>query len=234
MDQPRSEQTALIIGASRGLGLGLAKEYLKRGWRVVATARGSAQTGLHALAKQAGGKLEIATVDINEPAQIGALREHLEGRAFDLLFVNAGVANDPGETVGDISVEEFIHVMVTNALSPMRVIEAMLALVRPTGTIGVMSSGLGSVADNDSGGFEVYRASKAALNTLMRSFAARHATDPRTLLLIAPGWVRTDMGGPHADLSVEESINGVVDTISKQSGTVGLHYLDYRGHTIRW
>ncbi len=194
MDHPRSEQSALIIGASRGLGLGLAKEYLKRGWRVVATVRGSAQTGLHGLAEQTNGKLEIATVDVNEPAQIDALRQHLEGRTFDLLFVNAGVANDPGETVGDISVDEFIRVMVTNALSPMRVIEAMLASVRPTVTIGVMSSGLGSVADNDDGGFEVYRASKAALNTLMRSFAARRASDPRSLLLIAPGWVCTRLG----------------------------------------
>ena len=234
MDHPRAAQTALIIGASRGLGLGLAKEYLKRGWRVVATVRRSAQTGLHGLAEQADGMLEIATIDVNEPAEIGALRQHLEGRTFDLLFVNAGVANDPGETVGDISVDEFIHVMVTNALSPMRVIEAMLTLVRPTGTIGVMSSGLGSVADNDDGGFEVYRASKAALNMLMRSFAARHASDPRSLLLIAPGWVRTDRGGPHAELSVEESIEGVVGTISAQSGNAGLHYLDYRGQTIRW
>jgi NAD(P)-dependent dehydrogenase (short-subunit alcohol dehydrogenase family) len=72
------------------------------------------------------------------------------------------------------------------------------------------------------------------LNTLMRSFAARHASDPRTMLLMAPGWVRTDMGGPHADLSVEESVHGVVDTISQQSGKAGLHYVDYRGQTIRW
>jgi NAD(P)-dependent dehydrogenase (short-subunit alcohol dehydrogenase family) len=234
MDNPRSERTALIIGASRGLGLGLAKEYLERGWRVVATVRGSAQTGLHDLAKQADGKLEIATIDINEPSHIGALRQHLEGRALDLLFVNAGVTHDPDKTVANIPAEEFAHVMRTNALSPMHVIEAMLALVRPAGTIGVMSSGLGSVADNEQGGLEIYRASKAALNTLMRSFAARHASDPRTMVLIAPGWVRTDMGGPHADLSVEESVQGVVDTISQRSGKAGLHYVDYRGQTIRW
>jgi NAD(P)-dependent dehydrogenase (short-subunit alcohol dehydrogenase family) len=234
MDHSRSEQTALIVGASRGLGLGLAKEYLKRGWHVVATVRGSGRTALHDLVGHAGGKLEIATVDINVPVQIDALRQHLEGRAFDLLFVNAGVSNGPDETVGEVTTEDYNHVMVTNALSPMRVIETLLALVRPSGTIGVMSSGLGSVADNNGGGFEVYRASKAALNTLMRSFAARHAGDARTLLLIAPGWVRTDMGGPHADLSVEDSARGVVDTISGQSGKPGLHYLNYRGQAIRW
>jgi NAD(P)-dependent dehydrogenase (short-subunit alcohol dehydrogenase family) len=234
MDHPRSDQTALIVGASRGLGLGLAREYLKQGWRVVATVRGSGRTPLHDLMAQADGRLEIATIDINVPAQIDALHQHLQGRAFDLLFVNAGISNDPNETVVDVSMEEFARLMVTNALSPMRVIEALLALVRPTGTIGVMSSGLGSVADNNDGGFEIYRSSKAALNMLMRGFAARHASDPLTFLLMAPGWVRTDMGGPHADLSVEESTQGVVDTISRQSGKVGLHYLDYRGQTIRW
>jgi NAD(P)-dependent dehydrogenase (short-subunit alcohol dehydrogenase family) len=234
MNHRRSEQTVLIVGASRGLGLGLATKYLNRGCHVVATVRGSGRTPLHDLMARAGGRLEIAAVDINVPAQVDALRQHLQGRAFDLLFVNAGVSNSPNETVADVSTEEFSRVMVTNALSPMRVIEALLALVRPTGTIGVMSSGLGSVADNNDGGFEIYRTSKAALNMLMRSFAARHAGDPRTLLLIAPGWVRTDMGGPHADLSVEESTQGVVDAISRQSGKAGLHYLDYRGVTIRW
>lgn len=234
MDYPHSEQTALIVGASRGLGLRLAKEYLDRGWRVVATVRGSGRTPLHDLMALSDGRLEIATVDINVAPQIDALRQHLEGRAFDLLFVNAGVSNGPDETVADVSTEEFNCVMVTNALSPMRVIEALLARVRSAGTIGVMSSGLGSVTDNNDGGFEIYRASKAALNTLMRSFAARHAGDPRTLLLIAPGWVRTDMGGPHADLSVEESVRGVVDTISGHSGKAGLQYVDYRGRTIRW
>ena len=212
----------------------MAVEYLKRGWRVVGTVRANTGTQLHDLAERADGKLEIETVDIVEPDQIMALRERLAGRSFELLFVNAGVANAPEATVEAVSTEAFIRDMVTNALSPMRVIGSLEGLVPPTGTIGVMSSGLGSVADNDYGGMEVYRASKAALNTLMRSFAARHADDPRTLLLIAPGWVRTDMGGPNADLSVEESIANVVDTISRRSGKPGLHYLDYRGHAIRW
>jgi NAD(P)-dependent dehydrogenase (short-subunit alcohol dehydrogenase family) len=234
MSHSRTEQTALIVGASRGLGLGLAKEYLQRGWRVVATVRGSQPGLLHDLLPHADGRLEVASLDINEPAQLDALRQHLHGRTFDLLFVNAGVSNGPDETVADVSTKDFNHVMVTNALSPMRVIEALLSLVRSSGTVAVMSSGLGSVADNNAGGFEVYRASKAALNTLMRSFAARHADAARVLVLIAPGWVRTDMGGPHADLSVEESVRGVVDTISGQSGKPGLHFLDYRGRTIRW
>jgi NAD(P)-dependent dehydrogenase (short-subunit alcohol dehydrogenase family) len=229
-----SSSTALIIGASRGLGLALAEEYLRRGWHVIATVRGGARTRLHDLAERNGGRLEIETVDIVKPDQVAALRQRLASRRFDLLFVNAGVTHHRDETIGEVSTEEFMRIMVTNALSPMRVIEAFESLVPPTGTIGAMSSGLGSVADNEGGGWEVYRASKASLNTLMRSFAARHAGDPRTLLAIAPGWVRTDMGGPAARLGIDESIPRVVDTITAQSGKSGLHYLDYRGQTVRW
>lgn len=229
-----AQQTALIVGASRGLGLGLVREYLRRGWHVMGTVRGSARTRLHDLTTQAGDMLETETVDINDPGQIAALRQRLANCRFDLLFVNAGVANDPAETVGQVSDDTFLHVMVTNALSPMRVVEAFAPLVAPKGTIAVMSSGLGSVADNEGGGWEVYRASKAALNTLMRSFAARQAGNGRTLLLIAPGWVRTDMGGPSAHLDVETSCRGVADTIAGQAGTPGLQYLNYQGKPVRW
>jgi NAD(P)-dependent dehydrogenase (short-subunit alcohol dehydrogenase family) len=107
-------------------------------------------------------------------------------------------------------------------------------LVPPKGTIAVMSSGQGSIANNTRGGFEVYRASKSALNQLMRSFAARHADDPHTLLLIAPGWVQTDLGGPAAPLTVGQSIPGVADTIEAQAGQGGLQYLNYQGQTIPW
>lgn len=151
-----------------------------------------------------------------------------------MLFVNAGVKNDDGETIADVSTEEFVRVMVTNALSPMRVIEAFQDLVPPTGTIGVMSSGQGSLTNNTNGNYEVYRGSKAALNMFMRSFAARHQNDPRTLLLMAPGWVRTDMGGPEARLSIEESIPNLLNTIEAYEGHAGLHYLDYLGKVVPW
>jgi NAD(P)-dependent dehydrogenase (short-subunit alcohol dehydrogenase family) len=225
---------ALIVGASRGLGLGLAEEYLRRGWHVIATVRGQAKTGLHDLKEKNPGSLEIESVDIVLQDEVEALRDRLEGRTFDLLFINAGVANDPDETIGEVSTDEFIRIMVTNTLSPMRVIETLGELVSPTGTIGVMSSGLGSVTDNEHGGWEVYRGSKAALNTLMRSYAARHRNDRRSLVIIAPGWVRTDMGGPHASLEIGESIPRVVDTIAAQAGKPGLRYLNYQGQTVRW
>lgn len=226
--------TALIVGASRGLGLALAAEYLKRGWQVIATVRGDRRTALHELADRSNGRLEIARVDIDDVAEIAALRRQLENRRIDLLFVNAGIAIDPDQSIGEVSTVDFVRVMITNALSPMRVIESFQDLVPAIGTIAAMSSELGSVTDNLDGGWETYRASKAALNTLMRSFAARHAGDPRSLLLMAPGWVRTDMGGPDALLSIEESIPRVVDVIAAQAGKAGLRYLDYQGQAIAW
>jgi NAD(P)-dependent dehydrogenase (short-subunit alcohol dehydrogenase family) len=229
-----SEKRLLLFGASRGLGLAIAKEYLKLGWHVDATVRTGSGTALHDLVGKADGRLDIEIVDITDLAQVTALHGRLWSKRFDLLFVNAGVKNDDAETIADVSTEGFVRVMVTNALSPMRVVEAFQDLVPPTGAIAIMSSGQGSVSNNETGGYEVYRASKAALNTLMRSFAARHLGDPRTLLLLAPGWVRTDMGGPKARLSIQDSIPNLVKVIEAQEGKSGLQYLDYLGRAVSW
>ena len=234
MPNHSTHKTLLLIGASRGLGFALAGEYLKRGWRVVATERNTDSSRLHELAEVGDGRLEIETVDINREDHVAALRARLGGRKFDMLFVNAGVKNADHETIADVSTDEFVRVMVTNALSPMRAIEALQDLVSPAGTIGIMSSGQGSIANNERGHYEVYRGSKAALNMFMRSYAARHADDSRTLLLMAPGWVRTDMGGPDARLTIEESIPNLADTMDAQSGKAGLQYLDYLGRRVPW
>lgn len=234
MPPPSSSNKLLLIGASRGLGLALAEEYVKRGWHVVATERVRATSRLHDLLRGAEGRLEIETVDIVYPDQVAALRARLASRKFNMLFVNAGIMNDERETIADVSTDEFIRVMVTNALSPMRVVETLQDLVLPSGTIGIMSSGAGSITNNESGKYEVYRGSKAALNMFMRSFAARHADDPRTLLLMTPGWVRTDMGGPQAPLRIEESIPNLANTMDAQAGKAGLQFLNYLGRTVAW
>ncbi len=226
--------SVLLIGASRGLGYAIAAEYIDRGSRVVATVRGPGRTALHELQETVGERLEIETVDITAPEQVQALRDRLGARTFDLLFVNAGVATGSDETAADVTTEEFTPLMVTNALSPIRVIETLDDLVDPNGTIAIMSSGQGSIANNERGGFETYRASKSALNQLMRSYAARQHGSNRTLLLLAPGWVKTGLGGPNARLTVGESIPNLLAVIETQRGHTGLQFLDYLGQTVAW
>ncbi|MBR8059866.1 SDR family oxidoreductase [Burkholderia dolosa] len=231
----RNPRTLLLVAASRGLGLAMAEEFLKKGWHVVGTVRaGSGRTRLHALAERFAGSLEIETLDICEPAQIAALRERLAGRVFDMLFVNAGTTNDEKETIGEVTTDEFVRVMITNALAPMRVVEALRCYVRADGLIGVMSSGQGSVANNVTGMREVYRGSKAALNQFMRSFAARQAGTPRAMVLMAPGWVRTELGGPDAPLTIDESVPSLVNVLIDKQQRAGLEYLDYQGRTVAW
>ncbi|MFJ5675841.1 SDR family NAD(P)-dependent oxidoreductase [Streptomyces sp. NPDC093097] len=228
-----SARTALIVGASRALGLALATEYARRGWHVIGTVRGDRRTGLHDLAEASEGRVTVESLDMTEPEQIAALRERLAERPLDLLFVNAGIAR--GDIpVGEVPTEMFVEVMVTNALSPMRVVESFRSLVTPTGTIGVMSSRQGSLTLNTKGGQDVYRASKSALNQLMRSYAVRYADAAHTLLLMCPGHVRTELGGPDAPLTIGQSIPGVVDTIDRHSGEPGLKYLNYQDQTVPW
>ncbi|GHF34406.1 NAD(P)-dependent dehydrogenase (short-subunit alcohol dehydrogenase family) [Amycolatopsis bartoniae] len=226
-------RTALVVGASRALGLALAAELLKHDWDVIGTVRGEQRTGLHELAESASGRVTVEQLEMTAPAQVTALRERLAGRTLDLLFVNAAITR--GDIpIADVPTEMFTEVMVTNALAPMRVVESLRSLVAPDGTIGVMSSRQGSISLNENGGQDVYRASKSALNQLMRCYAARYADDTRTLLLINPGWVRTELGGPAAPLSIEDSIPGVVRTIEDHSGQPGLRFLDYEGRVVPW
>jgi len=232
---PDPGSTILLIGASRGLGLAMAAEFLKKGWNVVGTVQAGARTELHDLADKHPGRIEIETLDVTEPSQITALHDRLSDRSFDILFHNAGIANaNPRQSVAEVPAEEFVRVMVTNALSPMRVIEKLQDLVPADGLIGIMSSGQGSISNNEKGWNDVYRGSKAALSQLMRCYAARHAEKPRSLVLMAPGWIRTALGGPDAPFSVEDAIPKVVDVLLAQRGKPGLQFLDREGLTVPW
>lgn len=126
--------TVLILGASRGLGLGLAHEYHRRGWRVIATERPQRPSqGLRELADAAKGAVRVEPLDVTDWAALPELAKRLDGTALDLLFVNAGVADDPTRGIGDVAPEEFARVMTTNALAPLKAIEALAPLVAPEG-----------------------------------------------------------------------------------------------------
>lgn len=229
-------RSVLLVGASRGLGQAMATEFVQRNWHVAGTVRLDNQTGLSDLSRTRPDLVSIEQLDITEPEQIATLRGRLSGKTtFDMLFVNAGTANqNQAETIAETSTEEFVRVMLTNTLGVMRVVEGLQDLVRPGGLIGVMSSGQGSIANNLRGGHEVYRGSKAALNQYMRSYAARHTNDKLSMVLMAPGWIRTELGGPQAAFSIEETIPQLVNTLIAQQGAPGLRFIDRHGETVPW
>ncbi|EME51020.1 SDR family NAD(P)-dependent oxidoreductase [Amycolatopsis decaplanina] len=227
-----SDRRALVIGASRGLGLALAEELVRRDWQVVATTRQSGG-GLQEKADASNGRLRVESLEMTSDEQLAALRERLDGTKLDLLFVNAAI--DRGNLpITEVSTETFAEVMITNALSPLRALEALRDLVVPGGTVAVMSSRQGSISLNTRPGFEAYKASKAALNQLMRSYSTRYAEDGQTKLLIHPGHNQTPLGGSGAPLAPEESMPAVVDVLEAQAGAPGLQFLDLYGKVVPW
>jgi NAD(P)-dependent dehydrogenase (short-subunit alcohol dehydrogenase family) len=227
--------TILIAGASRGLGHGLAAEFAERGWHVIGTVRGDRRTPLHDLADEHPGGIEIETLDIADDAQIAALRDRLAGRRLDALFVNAGVTTrEPQAPLDRVAAEDFLQVMQVNALAPLRVIEALAPLVPADGLIGAMSSGQGSIANATNGRNDAYRASKAALNMLLKGFAAREGDKPRAIVALAPGWIQTDLGGEGATYTLEESLPKLADVLIAKRGRPGFDYLDRDGRVVPW
>ena len=226
---------ALVIGASRGIGLGLVRELASRGWTVVGTARDlSKATELTALAAASGGAVRTAVVDTADAASAEALRDGLGGEVFDLVLVNAGVGG-PEANTRTVSREAFTTLFVTNALAPVRLAELLVKAVKPrTGVIGLMTSQLGSVEGASAGGMELYRASKAALNSFTRSFAARHKDKALAVLSLHPGWVKTAMGGANAPVSVEESTRGLVNVVERAQADRKDGFFDYTGATLPW
>ena len=223
----------LIIGASRGIGLGLVREALRRGYAVTATRRGEA-ADLDALGDKANGLLKIETVDTADARSGEALRESLAAQTFDTIVINAGVGG-PAANPRTVAHDDFNSLMVTNALGPAQLAELLSKSLKPrTGVMAFMTSQLGSVEQNTNGGMELYRASKAALNSLVRSFAARHAEKGWAVLALHPGWVRTAMGGDQAPVSVADSARGLMDVIEGAASERRSGYLNYRGETLPW
>jgi NAD(P)-dependent dehydrogenase (short-subunit alcohol dehydrogenase family) len=224
--------TILLIGASRGLGLGLAREYLQRGWNVVATVRDAAKAGeLRALSPQDGGSLRIETMDMAQPHTAAELAKRLAGTAFNVVFVVSGQSKNGAKPVHQADRDAVADEFLVNSYAPPVVAEMLLPVLAPHGTVVLMTSVLGSLARSQ-GGMEVYNASKAALNMFGIGFSKRHPE--LRVLLMHPGWVRTDMGGENAPLDVGTSVKGMADTIRAQGRGKGVLFVDYSGVELPW
>jgi NAD(P)-dependent dehydrogenase (short-subunit alcohol dehydrogenase family) len=226
----RPPDRALLVGASRGIGFGLAQEYLQRGWRVVATVR-SPSGELSRLARAADGRLVIEQVDINVAESVIALREKLARERFHLLFLVAGISGRVEAAIHTVPPAEAAHVFLTNAYSPVVFADAFADLVEPDGVIAFMTSRLAS-SQQTKGQWEIYRASKAAQNALVRSFHDRRAAERRCILSLAPGWVKTDLGGWDAPFDAATSARNLADVIAVRRGQPGYWLLDYDGSAL--
>ncbi len=229
------QKLALVVGANRGIGLGVVQELLARGWDVIATARRPDQaTALRDLQEIHPGQLTVPGLEMNDPAAVDGFAATLGGKVLDAALINAGVSGPDHRNASVATIQEIGALMYTNAIAPVRLARSLAAHIRPqSGVLAFTSSVMGSIALNG-GGHELYRASKAALNSLTRGLAVELRGRNLTVLSLHPGWVSTDMGGAAAPVSVEESAVGVVTVIEQQAGKQGHRFLDYTGKELAW
>ena len=225
-----SSPTVMVTGANRGIGLELARQYGEAGWQVIGTARKpESATELTELGAR------VVQLDVTDAASVARLAAELDGQPIDLLINNAGIISR-NNALDATDIEMAGKILDVNVLGPMRVTQALLPNLSASNhkTIVNMTSGLGSIASNESGGFYGYRESKAALNMFTRSLASDLSGQEFIVVAMNPGWVQTDMGGPNATLTVEQSVNGiraVVDGLTPgDSGT----FRSYNGANEPW
>jgi NAD(P)-dependent dehydrogenase (short-subunit alcohol dehydrogenase family) len=223
----------MITGASRGLGLEFARQYAADGWRVIATCRQPKAAKALAAIK---GDVRIRALDVTDQAQVRALARALKSEAIDLLISNAGIYGPRKETFGHVDMESWHRVFETNVMGPMMVAEAFADHVARSDrkTIVALTSMMGSIAETQSGGGYIYRSSKAALNMVMRGLT--YTLKPRkiSVVLLHPGWVRTDMGGASAHLGVEESVTAMRHLIAGLKASDSGRFFNYDGREFPW
>ena len=225
-----ASQTVLITGANRGLGLEYAQQFSERGYTVIGTARNpEAATELARVADR------VEQLDVADPASVAALAERLDGVPIDILINNAGMFDRNDVTIDAVDFGTMEQTFAVNTFGPLRVTQALLPNLRAgkARLIISMSSQLGSI-ENSNGRWYAYRASKTALNQFNKIWSVELASDGFTCVVLHPGWVRTDMGGPNASYSPEESVAGLVNVIEALTPEDNGGFYDFQGNPIPW
>lgn len=224
-----SVRSALVVGASRGIGLELVHQYRAQGVAVVATARDEA--GLARLAALGARALKL---DVTEALSVSGLAWQIDGEAFDHLIVNAGLFGPDGlGALNTPTAADFDAVMRTNVLGPMLVLPQLVDALAPQARLALITSRMGSIGARTNGNAWLYRASKAAANSVLRDVA--FALQGRAICVaLHPGWVRTDMGGPDADLAVEDSARDLRARLSELTPQHHGGFFDHQGQPLPW
>ena len=227
----------LITGANRGLGFEFARQYLADGWEIFAACRNPAAADeLKRLAKGSRGKLTIVPMDVTNSESIRQAAEQLNGVAVDVLVNSAGVTGVSGQRAGHVDYKSWARVLDVNTMGPLRVLESFIDhIARSERRLAVtITSGMGSIGDNTSGGSIAYRSSKAAVNMVMRSAAIDLASRRVTCVVANPGWVKTDMGGPSATLTPQESVTALRRLIETFGPSNSGKFYHYDGSEYPW
>jgi NAD(P)-dependent dehydrogenase (short-subunit alcohol dehydrogenase family) len=226
--------TVLITGANRGIGLEFARQYAAEGADVIACCRAPDQAeALKALAKT--GKLEVMALDVTSPKSVASLKAALGGRPIDVLINNAGVGGPRNEPKGAIDFDAWVETLKTNSIAPMVVSLALHDNLKAgkLKKLVTITSMMGSIA-NHGGGSYAYRASKAAVNSVMHGLSKEWAKDGIAVGIFHPGWVKTDMGGAGAPVTPQDSVKGLRAQIARLNAANSGAYLDYAGKEIAW
>jgi NAD(P)-dependent dehydrogenase (short-subunit alcohol dehydrogenase family) len=224
--------TWLITGANRGIGLDMARQALARGDEVIAGVRVPDQaTALKAL----GGALTLVALDVADPPTIQAAAAQLECRKIDILVNNAGIIGPQRQSALDMDFDGFAQTLAVNTLGPLRVAQAFLPHLRRAkgARILTITSAMGSLAGSGADRM-AYRTSKAAVNRLMQGLASDLKREGIAVAVAHPGWVRTDMGGSSADLSVQQSAGGLIGVCDKLSLAQTGRFLNWDGRELAW
>ncbi|RZI44581.1 SDR family oxidoreductase [Herbaspirillum sp. HC18] len=221
--------TALILGASRGIGREFVRQLLAGGWRVLATARDDA-----ALADLRSAGAEPYKLDVANPDSLAALGWQLDGEKLDLAVYVAGIYGPQGQSPkAPPLAQDFDAVMHTNVLGAMQAIPLIAPMVEAAqGKFAFISSGMGSIGEIESSYGWLYRTSKAALNMAVKGASLDYPA--ATFVALCPGWVRTDLGGPNATLTVDESVNGLLNVIGSLKKEDSGSYRNYAGRNLSW
>ncbi len=225
--------TVLITGAGRGLGFEFARQYAADGWRVFATHRNP--SGADQL-KTLEGNLNLVVLDVTDYGAIDALAHNLRRESIDVLLNNAGIYGPRPCPLGSIDYAAWEEVMQINVYSVLRVSEAFSDHVARSERkiIAALGSKMGSMTDNTSGGSYIYRSSKAALNSVMKSLSVDLAAKEIAVGVFHPGWVRTDIGGPSAQIDVDVSVKGIIKIIAGLNLERSGRFFSYGGTEIPW
>jgi NAD(P)-dependent dehydrogenase (short-subunit alcohol dehydrogenase family) len=229
--------TILITGANRGLGLEFTRQYLSEGYAVIAATRNAgAAHRLRQLERDSKASLSLVEADVADSASVGRAASNIQTPAIDILINCAGVMGGDGQAIGSIDYHEWMRVLDVNVLGPMRMCEAFLDRVARSDRrlIVTITSGMGSLADNTSGGDIAYRTSKAAVNMAMRTAAIDLKPRGIVCVVINPGWVKTDMGGPNAKLTPEQSVAGMRRVIAELGPNDSGRFYNYDGREYPW